>query len=74
MVEMRVLSAAVMPMLWIQIILALFTVQYRGASLTTEQKVEMYHMVNAFLQESNFYLTTYETGGNVRININPQKN
>lgn len=71
---MRVLSAAVMPMLWIQIILALFTVQYRGASLTTEQKVEMYHMVNAFLQESNFYLTTYETGGNVRININSQKN
>lgn len=71
---MRVLSAAVMPMLWIQIILALFTVQYRGASLTTEQKVEMYYMVNAFLQESNFYLTTYETGGNVRININPQKN
>lgn len=29
----------------------------------------MYYMVNAFLQESNFYLTTYETGGNIRINI-----
>lgn len=29
----------------------------------------MYYMENAFLQESIFYLTTYETGGNVRINI-----
>lgn len=34
----------------------------------------MYYMVNAFLQESNFYLTTYETGGNIELTLNSQKN